>query len=69
MAKQMVAAMCLKRTLDLEPTYVNGIETNIKVRLPDGCIGILTVFESKKAAREYWGKDVKLLPIRIDEDA
>lgn len=38
--------------------------------LPDGCIGVCYVFESKKAAREYWNKDVGLLRIEdpLDPD-
>ena len=33
---------------------------NIQLRLPKGCTGILFCFKSKKAAREYWGKDVPM---------
>lgn len=31
--------------------------TRVKMKLPDGCIGICFAFESKKKAKEYWGKD------------
>ena len=34
------------------------------VNLPTGCKGILFVFDSKKAARAYWGKDIEL--VRVD---
>jgi len=34
-----------------------------KMGLPDGCTGILFVFNSKKAARDYWGKNVELKEI------
>jgi len=40
---------------------VSGRETQLI--LPPGCTGILFCFESKKAAREYWGKDVELVQI------
>lgn len=36
-----------------------------KITLPPGCSGMLFVFDTKKAAREYWGKDVEL--VRIEE--
>ena len=35
--------------------------------LPKGCTGMLFCFESKKAAREYWGKDVELLRFEVGE--
>ena len=38
---------------------VDGIETQLT--LPSGCTGILFCFESKKAAREYWGEDIELI--------
>jgi len=41
---------------------VNGIESRLP--LPKGCTGILFCFESKKAAREYYGKDVELIEIK-----
>ena len=34
--------------------------TRLNMKLPDGCIGLLFVFESKKAARAYYGKDVSM---------
>ena len=34
-----------------------------QMRLPDGCIGICFAFESKTAAREFWGKDVPMARI------
>ena len=38
----------------------------IKMNLPLGCEGILFVFESKKAARDYWGKDVELVRLEYE---
>jgi len=32
-----------------------------QMKLPDGCIGICFAFESKKAARKYWGYDVPMV--------
>lgn len=44
---------------------VDGVRIDIK--LPPGCTGILFCFESKKAAREYWGNDVPLVRIEIEK--
>lgn len=30
------------------------------VSLPEGCLGIMLLFTSKKAARAFWGDDVEL---------
>lgn len=32
-----------------------------KIRLPVGCVGVMFVFKTKKAARKYFGKDVGLI--------
>ena len=40
----------------------------VKMNLPDGCLGICFAFESKKAAREYWGKDVPMVQIEKCKD-
>ena len=50
-------------------TSENGEETQIN--LPEGCEGILFVFESKKAFRAYakkthWGDEVKFNRITIE---
>ena len=37
-----------------------------KIILPPGCEGILFVFESKKAARDYWGRNVKLTRLEYE---
>ena len=55
--KQQVIAMRKHRG----GIIVDGIETLLI--LPRDCTGILFCFESKKAAREFWGKDVELMPI------
>lgn len=51
--------------LNMHPGGILISETKERVnfRLPKGCFGICFVFESKKTAREFWGKDAKLLRI------
>ena len=36
------------------------------LEFPEGCIGFSLIFESKKSARKYHGKRIKL--IRVEED-
>lgn len=59
--KQPVIAM------KLHPGKIKLDGENFKLRLPEGCTGMLFCFQSKKAAREYWGKDVDLLRIEVKE--
>jgi len=40
--------------------HSGAVSGGVEIKLPAGCTGILFCFESKKAAREYWGRDVKL---------
>lgn len=61
MAKQQVIAMkrhCGEITVDGEP---------FKMKLPKGCTGIMFCFESKTAARKYWGKDIVMVRIEAIE--
>ena len=44
---------------------VHGDPNPVLMNLPPGCDGILFVFESKKAAREYWGKDVETVRVEV----
>jgi len=46
---------------------IGGIDLSpfTQVKLPKGCKGIFFCFESKKAAREFWGDDVPLLPVKL----
>lgn len=54
--------------LAVQPLEVIGVDGEIeKIELPNGCIGVCYVFESKKAARAYYGKDVKLLRVKGKE--
>lgn len=47
--------------LKRHPGEVSLAGERTKIQLPDGCTGIMFCFESKKKAREYWGKDVPLV--------
>ncbi len=51
--------MCV--TLSLHSGQIEGVD----VVLPDGCKGVLLVFESKKAAREYWGNKVECVRLKF----
>jgi len=44
----------------------DSLET--KLKLPEGCIGILLVFESKKAAKKYCGAKTELVELEFKED-
>lgn len=61
--KQPVIAMRLHKGNIKINTFPEPMEC--KIGLPDGCIGILFAFESKKAARAYWGEDTKLSRFEI----
>ena len=56
MKKKMVAlGRLIDPTLELK-AYPENFKS--KIKLPAGCLGMLLVFESKAAARRYWGKGV-----------
>jgi hypothetical protein len=55
---------CIAMIMQKGNILVNGEEGQIK--FPKGCKGLMLVFESKKAARDYFGKDVGLLEITDD---
>ena len=40
--------------------------TEVKMSFPEGCVGLIFAFKTKKAAREYWGKDIELLQLETD---
>lgn len=46
--------------------YNYGIET--KLKLPEGCTGLLLCFKSKKAARDFFGKDTPTMEIYVSPD-
>jgi len=41
-------------------------EPEARIILPEGCTGMLLVFESKKFARKFWGKGAKLQEIKLE---
>ena len=49
--------------LKLHSGIVTVYDEISQMKLPDGCMGVCFAFESKKAAREYWGKDVPMVRI------
>jgi len=49
--------------LKVHPGDVSVDGDKIRIKLPDGCLGICFAFESKKKAREYWGKDIDFVRI------
>ncbi len=56
-------------TMKIQPPIVTIEGIQVKMKLPEGCLGICFVFESKKTARAYMGKDVPLLRIEYDEES
>ena len=52
-------------TLRLHDAEVTIDGHKVKIQLPKGCTGILFCFESKKTAREWWGKDVKMQEVEV----
>ena len=57
MAKRKYLAMKLHSGPKVKFT---GIPYSIDVNLPDGCSGVMFVFDTKKSARKFWGKNVPL---------
>lgn len=51
-----------------QPGRIQVVETGqeLPLQLPEGCVGILFVFESKKSAHEHFGKDITT--VRVQED-
>jgi len=48
--------------------YTNNIKHHeVKLDLPKDCIGLIYCFRTKKAARDWYGKDVVLQKIVYDE--
>jgi hypothetical protein len=63
MAKQYVIA------LNLQPAAISVQGYATKLTLPDGCIGICLLFDSKQSAKKYFGKDCKYIEVeRVKED-
>ena len=51
-------------------SHIGRIEASIKNKLllPDGCCGIMFVFNTKTAARKWYGKNIGLQEIKLIED-
>ena len=66
MAKQKVI------TTKVEQGYTNAktaLGQQMKIGLPEGCMGLCFVWESKKSAREWYGKkDTPMMEIDTEED-
>ena len=48
-----------------------GKELTVKPKLPEGCVGMSLVFESKKAAKNYYGnllKEKNIFTIEYDKN-
>ena len=62
MSKQMVIAGIITPAR-VEITDEFGEKAQFEINKPEGCIGLTLAFESKKAARAYYGKRVSLISI------
>ena len=60
MAKKMCIAMVLSKTIKVEDVYVD-------IEMSKGIVGVMTVYESKKAAREIVGNKIPLVELTIVE--
>lgn len=47
---------------------VSGGDGPIQITLPQGCVGLLMCFKTKKAARAFWGNEVKMQEFERIED-
>ncbi len=56
-------AKCLAMLCSQPLVTVDGQVNKTPVAMPEGAEGIMFVFRSKKAARNHFGKDVRLLEI------
>lgn len=57
MAKKMCIAMVLSKTIKVEDVYVD-------IEMSKGIVGVMTVYESKKAAREIVGNKIPLYVVK-----
>ena len=65
--KHMVIAMRVNQNPSISGKDLSGQEVTIPFELPDGAVGLCFVFESKKSARDYYGKDVDLCRLQWSE--
>ena len=49
-----------------KPEVAIGRQTglSLNLNLPDGCLGILFIFKTKKAGREWLGKDCEFIEVK-----
>ena len=47
---------------------ISSSSQTFRMTLPSRCSGILFAFETKKAAKEFMGKDATLLTIELSDD-
>ena len=59
--KQKVIAM------EMQPGRVKLNGESYPLSLPKGCEGIFLCFESKKTAREYFGKNVPMVELEFEK--
>jgi len=47
-----------------KPEVAIAGQTGFTLNLPDGCLGILFIFKTKKAGREWLGKDCEFIEVK-----
>lgn len=61
MKHQVLSLRLLDGTIESD----NDFRLRSKIKLPDGCIGFCLVFESKKAAADYWGRNSPVMRVKF----
>ena len=56
------------RTVDVYTTDNVKLDYDLKLRLPDGCIGMQLVFKTKKALREFAGKKAGMVEVIVETE-
>ena len=44
---------------------INNTKIPSKIKMPEGCEGVLFVFKTKQAAEKFWFKGVELIEIQV----
>ena len=63
MKKKMCVALRI-HSGRVEITDYCGDKIETAINLPPGCVGMCFAFESKTAARNYWGRSTELIEIK-----
>lgn len=50
-------------TMKLQPIHDLLPNCPVKVKFPDGCVGVMLAFKDKKSARKFCGNDVILTEV------